>query len=141
MAYFDWNPEHDTGIAGIDYEHQRLVRTLNEIHDLIANGAAPAAVGDALADFHATATAHFALEERILQDEKHRDLALRRDAHYRLLDEVCDIMDAYESGAYDTGEQLPATLREWLRTAIDMDARLFAQMRDAGLHRWGLTRG
>ncbi len=140
MAYFDWNPEHDTGIAGIDYDHHRLAQTLNDIHGLIETGAPARTIGEALAGFHATAAAHFALEERILQEERHPELATRRQTHYRLLDQVRDIMDAFETGAYETSERLPATLRQWLAEAIDGDARLFAQMHDAGLHRWGLSR-
>jgi hemerythrin-like metal-binding protein len=140
MAYLNWNPAHETGIAGIDYDHHRLVQTLNGIHDLIEHGAAPAAIGEALAEFHTVAAAHFALEERILQDERHPELGTRRRTHYQLLDEVRDIMEAHEAGAYQTPDILPATLRQWLSEAIDMDARLFAGMNDAGLRRWGLSR-
>jgi hemerythrin-like metal-binding protein len=141
MAYFDWNPVLDTGITGIDYDHHKLVDALNGIHDLIVHGAPPATIGDALADFHTAAAAHFALEERILEDERHPDLAVRRRTHYRLLDEVRDIMDAYDAGEFSPGERLPETLRQWLSEAIEMDARLFARMNAAGLHRWGLNRG
>lgn len=141
MAYFDWKPEYDTGIPGIDYEHHRLVQMLNEVHQLIADGAAPAQVSGTLAELHATAAAHFALEERILQEERHPQFPERRSLHYRLLDQVRDIMDAYEAGDYDRDDSLPATLREWLAAAIDMDADLFAKMNDAGLRRWGLHRG
>lgn len=140
MAYFDWDPAHDTGIGDIDGDHHRLVDGLNEIHDLIASGAPAAAIGDALADFHTAAEAHFALEERILEDERHPELAARRHTHCRLLDQVRDIMDAHEAGEFGPGERLPETLRLWLSEAIDMDSRLFAQMHAAGLHRWGLNR-
>jgi hemerythrin len=141
MTFFDWKPDYETGIAGIDYEHHRLVHLLNDVHALIAGGAAPAEVSDALAELHTAAAAHFALEERILEEERHPELAERRHLHYRLLDQVRDIMDAYEAGGYEPGDSLPATLREWLFTAIDMDTRLFAKMNDAGLRRWGLNRG
>src|SRR3989337_1105798 len=133
MAYFDWNPNYDTGIAGIDYEHHQLVRILNDIHDLIVKGGEPRKIIDTLADFHALATAHFALEEKIMQDENYPDLGGRRHTHYRLLDQVQEIMDAYEAGTYQPGESLPATLKEWLLEAIDIDAKLFAEINHAGL--------
>jgi hemerythrin len=120
MAYFDWNPAHDTGIASIDYEHHQLVQALNDIHDLVA---------------------HFALEENILEEERHPDLGTRRGTHCQLLDQMRDIMEKYEGGAYQTPDVLPATLRQWLSEAIDVDARLFARINDAGLRRWGLSRG
>ena len=140
MAYFDWNPGYDTGIAGIDYEHHRLVKILNDIHDLIVNDAVPYVISDTLAEFCALATAHFALEERIMQDENHPDLGVRRHTHHQLLDQVREIMDAYEAGAYQSDDSLPATLKEWLSEAIDIDAKLFAKINDAGLRRWGLSR-
>lgn len=140
MVYFDWNPAHQTGIASIDFEHHQLVDALNAIHDLIEGGASQGVIGDALAEFHTAAAAHFALEERILQEERHPEFATRRQIHYQLLDEVRDIMDTYEAGAARSGDRLPSTLRQWLSRAIEMDARLFAEMNEAGLHRWGLSR-
>src|SRR3989304_4549814 len=98
MAYLDWNPSHDTGIAAIDYEHRQLVKMLNEIHDLIVKGVAPREISDALADFHTLATAHFALEEKIMRDANYPGFEERRHTHYRLLDQVREIMDAYEAG-------------------------------------------
>jgi len=117
------------------------VQLLNDVHRLIASGAAPSEISDTLGEFHTAAAAHFALEERILQEEKHPDFRERRDLHYRLLDRVRDIMDAYEAGNYSRGDDLPAALREWLSTAIEMDSALFAKINDAGLRRWGLNRG
>lgn len=140
MAYFDWNPVYDTGIAAIDYDHRQLVRILNKIHDLIVNRVESCEITDSLAEFHTLATAHFALEEKIMQDKNYSGFGGRRHTHYRLLDQVREIMDAYEAGAYQPGDRLPATLKEWLSEAIDIDTKLFAEINDASLRRWGLSR-
>jgi hemerythrin len=140
MAYFDWNSAYDTGIAGIDYEHRRLVKMLNEMHDLIEKDVDPHKISEALAEFHTLAAAHFALEEKIMKDENYPGLEGRRHTHYRLLDQVREIMDAYEAGGYRLSGNLPATLREWLSEAMGIDAKLFAEINDAGLRRWGLNR-
>ena len=141
MPYLDWDPAYDTGIAGIDYEHRRLVGFLNDIHEAIAKGADPHGIAATLGDFHALASAHFALEERIMRDQKYPGLEGRRDTHERLLDRVREIMDAYETGAFRVGEALPATLKEWLTEAMDIDARMFADIPAARLRAWGLSRG
>lgn len=140
MNYLDWNSAYDTGIASIDYDHRRLVEMLNRIHDLIVRGVNPRAISDALADFHVLAAAHFALEEKIMQDESCADLQERRDTHYRLLDRVREIMDGYEEDSYQPAERLPKILKEWLLEAMGIDVRLFAAINDAGLRRWGLSR-
>ena len=140
MPYLDWNPSYDTGIGGIDYEHHRLVAMLNEIHDLIQKDADPREIATTLADFHALATAHFALEEKIMRDQNYPGFEGRRDTHYRLLDQVREIMDAYETGSYRVGESLPATLKLWLMEAMAIDAKMFAEINDDRLRALGLNR-
>jgi len=140
MAYLDWNPAYDTGVAGIDYEHRRMVALLNEIHGLILSAAEPHKVADTLAHFHTLATAHFALEEKLMQDQSYPGLKGRRDIHYRLLDQVREIMDAYETGSHSVGPRLPETLKQWLSEAMDIDVKLFAEISDTSLRRRGLSR-
>lgn len=141
MPYLEWNPAFDTGIAGIDYEHHRLVDMLNEIHELMLRDAGPGQIAAILADLHALASAHFALEEKIMRDQAYPGLAGRRDTHYRLLDQVREIMDAYETGSYRAGEHLPATLKQWLMEAMGNDAQMFGEIKDAKLRTLGLRRG
>ena len=140
MAYLEWSSDFETGIPGIDYEHRLLVDMLNAIHVLIVRGGTPQTIADVLGDFHALAATHFALEEKIMQDENCADLQERKDIHRRLLDQVSDIMDAHETGGSQSSENLPATLKEWLLEAMTIDAKLFAGFDDAGLRRWGLGR-
>ena len=141
MAYLDWNSAFETGVPGIDYEHRRLVTLLNDISDAILNEAESQQVTDTLGAFHALATAHFALEEKIMREQKYAGLAGRQEIHYRLLDEVREIMDAYENGSYRVGSSLPETLKQWLAKAMDIDVDLFGRINDAGLHQSGLSRG
>ncbi len=140
MAYLEWISAYETGVAGIDYDHRRLVAMLNDIHSLITMGAEPGNIGDALVDFQTLATAHFALEERIMEDERHAGIAERRRIHHRLLDQVCEIVDAYEADDPPPGQSLPATLRGWLLEAMSMDVRLFTDIGDAGLRSLDLQR-
>ena len=113
---------------------------LNDIHELIARGRESQTIADVLADFHVLAATHFALEEKIMEDEDCADLQKRKDIHRRLLDQICEIMDAYEAGADRCGKSLPETLKEWLVEAITDDAKAFADLDEAGLRRWGLGR-
>jgi len=140
MAYLDWNPAFDTGVPGIDYEHRRLVAMLNEINESILNELEPDRIADTLGAFHALAAAHFALEEKIMRDEKYAGLQDRQRVHYQLLDEVRDIMDAYEDGSFRAGQSLPETLKQWLGKAMDIDVDLFGRMSEAGLRQSGLSR-
>lgn len=140
MAYLDWNPAFETGISGIDYEHRRLVDMLNAINELVLNEAEPRKVADTLADFHSLATAHFALEEKIMRDRKYWGLAARRDIHHQLLEKIREMMDSCETGAFRTTNSLPDALKQWLAEAMDVDVKLFAEIGDASLRESGLSR-
>ena len=141
MPYIEWDAHLETGVAGIDHEHRQLVRLLNDIHELIVADADPRRIADTLADFHTLATAHFALEEKIMRDQKYPGFAQRRETHHRLLDETRDIMDAYDEGSYRGSRSLPATLRQWLFQAMSIDVDLFGRLDPANLRKWGLTQG
>jgi hypothetical protein len=75
-----------------------------------------------------------------MQDENCADLPERRNTHDRLLDQVREIMDGCEAGAFQPAEPIPETLKEWLLEAMGIDVKLFAAINDAGLRRWGLSR-
>lgn len=140
MAYLEWSVAYETGIPGIDGEHRELVSMLNDIHELVAGGAEAQDIGEALAEFYTLATAHFALEEKIMQDENYAGLGERRITHHRLLDEVCEIIDACETGSCELNDSLPATLKDWLLEAIAGDVGLLADIGETSLRRPGLAR-
>lgn len=140
MPRIEWDPAHDTGIRSIDHEHRRLLDLLNEVDVQDAAGAAPRAIAGMLAEFHSLATAHLALEERILAEIDDPAYAQRRRQHYRLLDQVRDIMDGYERGDFAQASALPDALVAWLKELIALDALVFDQIDDERLKNWGLSR-
>lgn len=140
MAYLQWDSAYDTGIDAIDYEHRTLVSLLNQVDVLIATGAPHAAVSELLGEFHALASAHLALEEKILRDIDHPALQLRRHHHNLVLEQVREIMDAYERGDYAEDGGLPTALRDWLSDLLAMDSDMFTRMEETRLKHWGLTR-
>ena len=82
---------------------------------------------------NALASAHFALEEKIMAELEWPRLRERCDLHARLLGQVRDIIDAYETGFYLSREGLPGSLGKWLSEAIDADVKMFAELGDPTL--------
>lgn len=140
MAFLEWNPAFDTGVRAIDYEHRKLVDLLNEVDEQLRGGNAHAEVTGTLGEFHSLATAHLALEERILRDLDDPRFTTRRRRHYQLLDQVREIMDGFERGQYQGLTALPEALRDWLAELMHMDATVFTTLDEAKLGRWGLSR-
>jgi hemerythrin len=94
MALLQWRVEFNTGIASVDYEHQRLFEIINA---LLAD---VAATEEFMAALHDRIAAHFALEERIMRERGYGGYAEHKADHERLVDDLRDLMEEHRSGEY-----------------------------------------
>jgi hemerythrin len=110
----EWKDSYRTGIDDVDYEHRELIDLINELHARLNDPDAPLTVPAFFGDLNRAITAHFALEERHMRDRKYDQLKEHKGEHERLLDEIRDIMDAYEAmPAADRTPFLGKTLDDW----------------------------
>ena len=121
-----WRDEFSTGIAAIDHEHQELVGLVNHVMILMQGEEPTDVVADALADVNAKITAHFALEELVMREVAYSDYEPHKEDHERLLDDIRDIMDAYEDGSYaERCDEFLQHLTAWFVNHFStMDAKL-----------------
>jgi hemerythrin len=113
MHLLTWKPEYSVGIDAIDHEHQQLIETINELFDQLnapeRKQTVPGFFGDLLREI----SAHFALEEKIMRDMKYAQLSQHKQDHERLLDELRDIMDAFEYADEVDIVELATRLDSW----------------------------
>lgn len=113
MALLDWRKEFSVGVASVDHEHQELIALINALHAALGKTDDPQAIPAFLGEVYAQIAAHFALEERIMRENRYDEYAEHKADHERLLDEIRDMMDGYElRGAFDD-ETLARRLRDW----------------------------
>lgn len=126
MALIEWRDDFRTGIADVDYEHKQLIDTINALYDKASDEGSKEAVLGFFGDLHGRISAHFALEEVIMHSADYDEFDAHKAEHEHLLDEIRDIMDNYEVGAYAAyGDVLAEHLRTWfLEHFRTMDARL-----------------
>ncbi len=130
MALIEWRKEFCTGIAGVDYEHEELINEINEIYKLIDNNADRENVIDKLGDIYGSISAHFALEEQMMEKHGYDHFKEHQADHERLLDEIQDITEAFESADLKAGGGLDAAsfkqkLNDWFQLHFSThDARL-----------------
>lgn len=126
MALIEWRKEFTVGVPAVDHEHQGMIELLNELHESLEGKADKEAVSRFLGEVHARIAAHFALEEQIMRDRRYDQYEDHKADHERLLDDIRDIMDRHEAGAYiDYEAELSAHLREWFTAHFKTkDARL-----------------
>lgn len=120
-----WREEFALGLPSIDHEHRELIALINHIFACAA-AADRERVTAELGETYARISAHFALEEQMMRDRGYDAYADHKADHERLLDEIRELMDAYEAGSYETRrEAFASRLEAWFVTHFrTQDARL-----------------
>lgn len=130
MTLIEWQERFRIGIPSVDYEHQELIALLNELYAGLTSDRATFEIVEFLGEIYARISAHFALEERLMQERGYDQYTAHKTEHEALLDDIRDIMDAYESGAFENSiEDLGARLEAWFSDHFhDQDARLHKEI-------------
>ena len=126
MTLIEWQTEFETGVREVDHEHRELVDLINVLHSKIGSNAGKEVIGGFLGEVFAKISAHFALEETVMRKHRYDEYAAHKADHEKLLDDIRDIMDAHESGAFvDYEEALGRAVRDWFVDHFkSKDARL-----------------
>lgn len=124
----EWREAFSVGVEAIDYEHRQLIDLLNGIIDKLEVGGDTEEILDYLGEVNARISGHFALEEQVMRERRYDEFEDHKQDHERLLDDIRDIMDAFEDGSYaDRRGTLAERLRDWFL--------IHSKTRDARLHR------
>ncbi len=106
MALIEWREEFCTGVPGVDYEHQELIKQINSIYALIDDKADKESILDSLGDIYGSISAHFALEEQMMERHNYDHFKEHQADHVRLLDDIQDITEEYESTDFESAAEL-----------------------------------
>lgn len=125
MPLIEWRQEFALGVADVDHEHRELIELINELYRHLEQPGSDVSVEDFLGEIYAKISAHFALEEKIMRERTYDQYADHKADHERLLDEIRDIMDAYEDDTRFDKNELAACLSTWFTEHFKTkDARL-----------------
>lgn len=118
MSLIEWRKDFETGFPGIDFEHQTLIESINDLHSRIdQSGGNVSGAIRRLSEIHVLVESHFALEERIMREEGFSRFKEHKADHSILLDEILDIMDTLSSGDdIDLDRALGERVRDWFTT-------------------------
>ncbi len=120
-----WLPEYAIGVASIDAEHREIIGLINSLYACYVAGGDKATVAAFLGEVHAWISAHFALEERMMQDNRYDDYDGHKAEHEQLLDQIGDIIDIYEAEGFFSAEEFAQVLSDWFAEHFrTKDARL-----------------
>jgi hemerythrin len=114
----------------VDYEHQEMIALLNDLYEGLQGEVDSHSVDAFLGEVYARISAHFALEERVMRDRDYDQYADHKSAHESLLDEIREIMDEHDTGAFENAAEILAErLQTWFTEHFRThDARLHSQL-------------
>lgn len=131
MTLLQWKSEYALGIPSVDHEHRELIEQINGLYAHIEGSADAAAIEACLEDIYAGIAAHFALEERHMREAAYDDYRAHKEEHEDLLDQIRDLMDAFEANPESGREQLQQRLADWFGGHFaTFDARLHHALGD-----------
>ncbi len=135
MRLLDWKDEYSVGIEAVDHEHKELIALINglyaELESTDARRTVPAFFGDLLKAIGA----HFALEERFMRERNYDRLDRHKADHERLLDELRDIMDAFDHAIEIDSVELADRMDVWFSRHFRTHDAEFHQAAAALTHR------
>ena len=113
MSLITWRDEFSVGVAAVDHEHREMIALINELDQAMQRDASQATVVQALGEIYARISAHFALEEKTMRAARYTHLAVHKQDHEQLLDELLDVIDSVDDdGRYDRAD-LSRNLERW----------------------------
>lgn len=128
MTLIEWREEFETGVVEVDHEHRELVALINALHAQLGTDASRETISDFLGEVFAKISAHFALEETVMRKHGYDEYAAHKADHEKLLDDLRDIMDDFDEGAFvDYEAALAGAVRDWFVNHF--------KTKDARLHR------
>ncbi|MCB2188711.1 MAG: bacteriohemerythrin [Deltaproteobacteria bacterium] len=118
MAFIQWRPDFETGIAQIDREHKKLVGLVNELYDAMKAGAGNQALGKVLTGLTAYTKTHFATEEKLMSQHAYPAFLAHKAEHDKLTAQVVELGEKFQAGNPVLTVQVANFLKEWLSKHI-----------------------
>lgn len=127
MTSIEWRNEYRTGFEGVDYEHEELIAQINTLLIMIDSHADRELIIDGLGEVYGSIAAHFALEEQTMQRCGYDEYERHRADHERLLDDIRELAEEFETADELDEKQFGERLADWFGHHF--------QTHDARLHR------
>lgn len=128
MTYLTWSNDLAVGNTFIDGDHQKLIDMVNRLHEVMQEGRGKDVLGKVLNNLITYTKEHFRREEDLMQRIGYAGRAAHLHEHEKLLQQVMDLQDKFESGAATLSIQVLHFLRDWLINHIGKSDKALAEV-------------
>lgn len=129
MSLIEWKAEFSVGNNAVDHEHKELIDLINTLFLVMQRNGTRDEVIETLGEIFAQISAHFALEEKTMRDARYADLAVHKEDHEALLDQLTDIIIGIEENDRYEEQQLCRDMEHWFSEHFRThDAKLHSRL-------------
>ena len=121
MPIAQWDASYKTGHDMVDTQHENLFKMVNELHDAIVAEKGKEVLAPTLEKLAKYTIDHFKDEEGLMSKINYPAIALHRQKHEDLTNEVKALVAKYKSGQAVLSITLSNFLAKWLRHHIKED--------------------
>lgn len=125
MALMSWNPSLSVNIRQFDDQHIHLVEMLNELHEAMKAGNAKEMLGKTIDGLISYTATHFCDEEQLMTTHAYPEIAAHKDEHERLVKQVLELQQQFNSGQIILTLEVMMFLKDWLMKHIQGDDKKF----------------
>jgi methyl-accepting chemotaxis protein len=118
MTLMDWNDSFTVDIQEIDNQHKRLIDLINQVYKGMMMQEGKEVLGKALESLVDYTKTHFGYEERMFKQHGYPDTQSHIAKHEKLVGQVMDFYNKFQSGEADVDNELLKFLKDWLVSHI-----------------------
>ena len=118
MAFFNWDDSYSVGVREIDVQHQKLVKSINDLHDAMKEGKGKQVIGDIINNLVSYTSFHFKTEEKYFDQFKYPETAAHKKEHVDFVAKVGDFKTGYDKGDLSLSLSVMNFLSDWLKNHI-----------------------
>jgi hemerythrin len=90
-----WSDKYSLNVPGIDEQHKKLVRLVNDMYDAMHAGKGRDMIGTVIAEFVDYTDYHFKAEERLLRQNRYPEYDEHKEMHDNLSRKAHSIKEAF----------------------------------------------
>ncbi|WP_272701336.1 bacteriohemerythrin [Desulfovibrio sp. Fe33] len=127
-----WDDSIATGIDLIDDQHKELVKLINRLNSAMLQGKGKAMIGETLEELRRYTSFHFNQEETLFEKYGYSETEEHKSVHGKLLGQVSEFIDKFDSGQTGMSRDLFYFLKDWLVNHIQgVDKRYVPHLKEA----------
>jgi methyl-accepting chemotaxis protein len=114
MTLIDWNDSFSVNIKEIDNQHKRIIDFINQVYKGMMMEEGREVLGKALESLVGYTKTHFGYEERLFKQHGYPDTQSHIEKHEKLVNQVLDFYNKFQSGEAEVDNDLLKFLKSWL---------------------------